>query len=266
MTDQMPPLLSNSVIVAAHPDDELLWFGAILQQVERVILVFEDYWPDPAMGPARAEALANYPRDGIMSLQMSEPATYGCADWQQPKLSPWGIALGPTCEFRDAKHRAKRLIGKSMAPQMGIRAHYQANYEELVQSLRGEMDPTMNVFTHNPWGEYGHEDHVQLYRALDALRAEIGFTLWMSNYCTDRSLPLAKTYFDTSDHQFFELPVDRHFADKVTRTYRDAGCWTWADDWHWFKTECYMQAPLNQSRLNTQGHLFPINLFNIDPT
>ena len=36
----MADLLTNSVIVAAHPDDELLWFGAILKQVDQVIVVF----------------------------------------------------------------------------------------------------------------------------------------------------------------------------------------------------------------------------------
>ena len=77
----MADMLKNSVIIAAHPDDELLWFGAILKRVDQVIVVFEDYWPDPAMGAARAEALANFPHDNIRSLKIAEAASYGCADW-----------------------------------------------------------------------------------------------------------------------------------------------------------------------------------------
>ncbi len=38
-----PAFLRNSVIVAAHPDDELLWFGSVLKDVERVILVFRRF-------------------------------------------------------------------------------------------------------------------------------------------------------------------------------------------------------------------------------
>ena len=57
MADHRPTMLSNSMIVVAHPDDELLWFGSILKQVDQVVVVFEDFWPDPSIGPARAEAL-----------------------------------------------------------------------------------------------------------------------------------------------------------------------------------------------------------------
>lgn len=265
MADHRPAMLENSLIVAAHPDDELLWFGAILKRVDRVIVVFEDFWPDPAMGPARAEALTNFPRDGVTSMRMAEAATYGCADWTNPKLSPWGIELGWQCELRDAKQALKRLAGRSNAPRQGIRAGYRQNFEVMTEQLRGELTSDMNVFSHNPWGEYGHEDHVQVHRVLSNLRDEIGFTLWMSNYCTERALPLAATYFDSVEPHYKILDVDKIFADQVAQIYRDAGCWTWADDWQWFDQECYAQAPKTQKFLQSQGHLFPLNLFNIDP-
>ena len=261
----MADMLSNSVIVAAHPDDELLWFGAILKRVDRVIVVFEDYWPDPALGAARAQALANFPRDNVDSLKIAEAATYGCADWANPQLTPYGIALGRQCELRDAKQMVKRLLGRSNAPRAGIRATYEANFVLLKQKLRGELTADMNVFTHNPWGEYGHEDHVQVHRVVSDLREEIGFTMWMSNYCTERAMPLAVTYFDSEQPAFDTLWVDKVFANEVMQVYREAGCWTWADDWKWFTTECYMQAPRKQKMLKSQGHLFPMNLFNIDP-
>ena len=59
MADYRPTMLENSLIVAAHPDDEVLWFGAILKRVDRVIIVYEDHWPEPEIGRARAEALSN---------------------------------------------------------------------------------------------------------------------------------------------------------------------------------------------------------------
>ncbi len=261
-----PAFLKNSIIIAAHPDDELLWFGAILDRVDQVLLVFEGYWPDPSIGPARAEAVRNFPRDNVTSLRIAEAATYGCANWNQPVISQYGIQLEKTCELRDAKQKAKRLLGKSNAPGQGIRKQYEENFEALVAKLRPSLKPDMNVFTHNPWGEYGHEDHLQVFRAVDLLRQEIGFTLWMSNYCTERALPLAMTYFDNCDYETIQLPVNKGFADKVAQTYRDAGCWTWSNDWNWFDTETYMRAPKGQVRLKSQGHLFPLNFFNIDAT
>lgn len=265
MADFAQGLLSNSLIVAAHPDDELLWFGSILKNVDRVLLVYEDYWPDPVIGPARAAALARFPRGNVDSLRLPEAATTGCANWPKPQLSDWGIELGLQCEIRDAKQAMKRLFGRSKAPRSGIRRTYEANYKELVGRLRPQLDSTMNIFTHNPWGEYGHEDHIQVFRALDQLRREIGFKLWMSNYCTERALPLAMSYFETHKPNYIQLEVDVKFADIVANVYRQTDCWTWADDWSWFETECFMEAPTNQTSLTSQGHLFPLNMFNIDP-
>lgn len=258
-----PAFLENSLIVGAHPDDELLWFGAILRDVNRAIIVFEDFWPDPTIGPARAMALANYPRPGLTSFRLAEAATYGCADWSNPNLTSFGIELGKTADLRDAKQKAKRLLGGSTAPLEGIRQCYESNHAELLERLRRELTQDMNVFTHNPWGEYGHEDHIQVFRVLDQLRGEIGFKLWMSNYCTERALPLAMKYFDNADREIVQLPVNKAFAESVAQAYRDSGCWTWAQNWNWFDTECYMEAPTRQVGLKEQGHLFPLNMFNI---
>ncbi len=264
-----PAFLENSLLVVAHPDDELLWFGAILHQVDRVIMVFENFWPDPDIGPARARVLERFPRNDVTSLRMEEAASYGCADWRNPQLTPFGIAFSQKAQLRDAKQKAKRLLGKSLAPRVGITGLYEENFKTLVDQLRPQLTSKSNVFTHNPWGEYGHEDHIQVFRALDTLRREIGFSLWMSNYCTERSLPLAMTYFDTAEQSAIQLPVNKSFADRVAHVYREAGCWTWSDSWVWFDSEHYMRAPTGQicdgTIERTQRHLFPLNLFNIDP-
>jgi len=93
MTDR-PDFLNNSLIVAAHPDDELLWFASILKQVDRVVMVFEDYWPDASIGPARAKVLETFPRGGVSSLRLPEAATYGCANWvdRSSRLSESSLA------------------------------------------------------------------------------------------------------------------------------------------------------------------------------
>lgn len=263
MTDR-PEFMQNSMIIAAHPDDEMLWFGAILHQVDRVLLVFEDYWPDPKIGPARSRALSNYPRPNVCSLKIPEAATYGCSNWQKPVLNPYGIKLGAVTELRDVKQALKRAVGMSNSPNKGIRANYLQNFGRLVEEFRPQLSPEMNVFTHNPWGEYGHEDHIQVFRAVDFLRREIGFKLWMSNYCSERSLPLATTYFDDQENVVVHLPVNKVFCEEVAQVYRDAGCWTWSDEWKWFDYEFYMEAPTEQSKLTTQGTLLPLNMLNIE--
>ncbi|MEX3008566.1 hypothetical protein [Hoeflea sp. TYP-13] len=254
-------MLTNSVIIAAHPDDELLWFGAILEQVGQVVMVYEEFWPNPAVGEARAAVLENYPRKNVSSLKIPEAATHSCADWENPKLCDFGIVLGAEARKRDLKQKVKRVFGRSNAPPCGIKKHYESNYNIIYNELKNILKPGMNVFTHNPWGEYGHEDHIQVYRAVDRLRREIGFAQWMTNYCTERSLPLAQTYFDNEDADFIQLPVDREYAERIAGVYRQHGCWTWADNWNWFPFELYRHVPEGQANHEGQPHLLPLNMF-----
>lgn len=254
-------MLGNSVIIAAHPDDELLWFGAILKKVDQVVMVYQDYWPDPMVGSARAAVLKEYPRDNVISLEIPEAATHSCADWNNPQLTEFGIELGIEARLRDLKQNIKRLIGKSEAPPGGISENYKANYQVLYEKLKGILKPDMNVFTHNPWGEYGHEDHIQVFRVVDRLRREIGFRQWMTNYCTERSLPLAMRYFDNKIREHIQLPVDTGYTEQVADVFRRNGCWTWADNWKWFPFELYMEAPLAQRDVEGQPHILPLNMF-----
>ncbi|MCO5163299.1 MAG: hypothetical protein M9939_19370 [Mesorhizobium sp.] len=262
--------LKNSVIVGAHPDDELLWFNSILKCVDEVIVVYGDFWAQPGLGECRRQAIADYPRTGVTLLDIAESGAHGCADWSNPTLSDHGLAFGIEANRRALTHmtrRSMRMVGagrpETIADEAVARA-YETNFSRIRDVLRSRLRPGMNVFTHNPWGEYGHEEHVQLFRILDGLRAEIDFRLWMSNYCTERALPLAMRYFETAPGGYVRLPTDKAFADQVADVYKRHGCWTWADDWAWFDEECFMQAPRVDSQVAPHRHLFPLNLFTID--
>jgi LmbE family N-acetylglucosaminyl deacetylase len=263
-----PEFLTQSVIVAAHPDDELLWFNAILKEVDEVIIVFRPFWAHPDLASKRAAALAAFPRKGVSCLDLHESGAYGCANWLAPEETSDGLALTMESQKREWKRFSKRALQRAGIPfatvaDRSVLAAYRQNTDLLRNHLRGRLRPGMNVFTHNPWGEYGHEEHVQVFRVLQSLRAEIGFNLWMSNYCTERSLPLAMRYFETSPGPYIRLPTDKAFAQTVAQVYKDHDCWTWASDWSWFDEECYMPAPMAGQAPKSHRHLFPLNLFSI---
>ncbi len=261
--------LENSLIVGAHPDDELLWFGSILKDVDEVVIAFCDFWAQPGLGEARNAALSAHPHPNVNCLGINEAGTYGCADWNNPRLNEIGIEFTSTALLREIKRRAKAVVDTftpvnlNYAPQ-SIAEAYRQNYQNLREALRPRMRADMNVFTHNPWGEYGHEDHIQVFRVLEHLRDEIGFTLWMSNYCTERVLPLASRHFVNAPEDYVRLPVDTDYAEAVANVYRDAGCWTWADDWAWFAEECFMKVEHSACEPEPHQHLFPLNLFTIE--
>lgn len=266
---ERPAFLTNSLIVAAHPDDELLWFNAILPQVDEVIVVYRAFWANPEIGDKRSAALAAFPRPGVSCLDVAESGAYGCANWLDPVESPFGLELSFESQMREWKRLTKLALSKvGVTPlrisERSIMEAYQRNFEVISERLRPRLHRDMNVFTHNPWGEYGHEEHVQVFRVLQNLQTEIGFKLWMSNYCTDRSLPLAMRYFERAPGPYIRLPTDTAFAEQVADVYKKHDCWTWADDWSWFPDECYMPAPMAGTTPRSHQHLFPLNLFTID--
>jgi len=257
-------LHENAVIVAAHPDDEILWFSSVMRHTQRVIILYRDFWANPGMGDRRAEAIENLPHPNVTWMEMAEVGSFGCADWASPTLTESGLGFTATATLRDIKSLMKKALPNS-APTSAvpISRAYEANFRASVDRLRPLLRKDMNVFTHNPWGEYGHEDHVQCFRAVDLLRKEIGFKLWISNYCSERSLPLAQLYFQQHPVSFHRLPTDISFAREVAQVYIDADCWTWVDDWTWFEDECFMEAPSGPSSAPEQGHLFPLNFFSM---
>lgn len=262
--------LRNSIIVGAHADDELLWFNSILKNVDQVVVVFRDFWAQPGLGERRTKVIAEYPHPAVTCLGIDEAGAYGCADWSAPVLTEHGVALGFEANRREITRMARRSLlkvavnnGIRVADESVVRA-YEANFQAIYNALKPRLSREMNVFTHNPWGEYGHEEHIQVFRVLDRLREQIGFRLWMSNYCTERSLPLAMRYFRSAPGSYIRLPTDKAFADTVAALYKKHDCWTWAEDWAWFDEECFMEAPRAATGIEPHRHLFPINFFTIE--
>ena len=262
-------LLRNSLIVAAHADDEILWFNSIAADVDDIVVVYCGFWAEPELGAKRQAAFADYPRQ-IDCLAIPESGAAGCANWSNPQLSEHGIALGVEAHRRTLTRLAKKSLSmisaydeRKIADDTVLSA-YRGNAVLIEEALRPRLAAGMNVFTHNPWGEYGHEEHIQVFRVLQRLRREIGFRLWMTNYCTDRAMPLALRYFKSEPVPYLRLPADVAFAERAANVYRKHGCWTWADDWAWFPEECFMEAPDEHEAAQPHRHLFPLNFFSID--
>lgn len=197
------------------------------KDVEHVILVFRRSWGDPELGARRRAALDQHPHPRITCLDIDEAGSFGCADWKNPRPDDVGVAFSLSPDLRGAKRRSKRAIsavtGSDPAPGFSVAADYRRNYALIRSRLADELAAGMNVFTHAPWGEYGHEDHVQVFRVLESLRDEIGFTLGVSNYCTERSFPLAARCFPASPVSYIRLPDDPTIASRWPRSIAGPG-------------------------------------------
>lgn len=235
--------LERSVLVVAHPDDEILWFGSIVEDVGQIIICFLDDPGSSAIGPARRRCLREHPlHDKITCLELSETGTRNQASWPHPEITEYGLKTGSNTE--EAQTYVRRA-------------------QELGERLRPLISDAGNVFTHNPWGEYGHAEHVMVHRVVMSIAQRAGTTIWHSNYVSGWSQPLMETYLPNSGTDYHQNEVDTVAMMKLSQCYRRHGVWTWMDDYAWFPQECYFRGPLLPAEATDGGWLCPVNFLHV---
>lgn len=121
----------NAALVVAHPDDELLWFGSVVDRMSRIFIVFADHPDEPELGAARRAALRNHPlAERITLLGLTETRAFDAMDWEAPTADPSRPVCGEP-EVAAALARARA---------------------QLADEMDGLLGGYRNVFTHNPWG------------------------------------------------------------------------------------------------------------------
>jgi LmbE family N-acetylglucosaminyl deacetylase len=208
--------------VVAHPDDEILWFSSIISQVSEVIVCFLAQPSHPKVTEGRRAVLANYALTTVSTLGIEEADVYDRGRWPDAEPSPIGVELGGT-----GSHTANR--------------RYRENFTRLTEELGRRLAGFDTVFTHNPWGEYGHEEHVQVYRAVRSVQTRLGFALWCSAYTGSRSHGLMARCLDGVGIESITLDTDIPFARDVAARYKEHGAWTWFDDYAWPARESFLR-------------------------
>jgi LmbE family N-acetylglucosaminyl deacetylase len=236
--------LEDAVLVVAHPDDEILWFGSVIARMKRIIMVFEDCPDDPSVGPARRAALARHPfGDRIVQLQLRETGSVHKMNWEQPQVINGVPETGHGESDSALRNREHRL-------------------EEALSPMLGDFK---NVFTHNPWGEYGHEEHILVNSVATRLAVDRGCRVWYSNYASNLSQVLMTRFINGFGTPVFSEPVDAEAMESASDCYREAGCWTWYAEYVWFDREYFVEGPLAEIRLHGEGSVFPINFIRVRP-
>ena len=226
MNDTLSERRSPVAVVVAHPDDESLWLSSAVASADRVVFCFGDPFQRPKSSAARRQAVAALPLSCLVDLALPESGAGFSVDWARAQPTPAGI------EITDDAAGAR----------------YAANYPKLVEALRPALVGYGDVYTHNPWGEYGHAEHIQTYRAVTALQAEFGYRIWFSNYVGTASWSLAQRL---SGHPCWTqrciVRPDPTTARSLMRVYRRYHAWTWTR-WHrWPAFETFYGQPPAES-------------------
>jgi LmbE family N-acetylglucosaminyl deacetylase len=241
-------MFHKAALVVAHPDDEALWFSSILERIDEIVICFMDVVSRPDWSEGRRRCSASYPFQKATFLDLQESEVWGGADWLAPVLTHYGLE-----------------VTKQNNSFPGFSAkRYRNNYEELRQHLSMRLHNRRNVFTHNPWGGYGHEEHVQVFRVIQDLQREFGFNLWFSNYCSSKSYNLMLRYISGFDSSYVTIETDRELGKSLMQLYQRNNCWTWPfDDFAWFTHECFMLSNRDEVGARSTGHIFPLNFIKV---
>ena len=217
---------STTSVVVAHPDDETLWMSSVVGSADRIVFGFGDIFDKPRESEARRRAVTALPLSGIVNLGIPESG----AGWKSDQVQ-LGLTA-PNVHIFDAAARAR----------------YESNYPRLQEGLRAALSGCRDVYTHNPWGEYGHSEHIQVYRAVSALQDELGYTVWYSNYVGGRNWSFVRQLAESLSWARRSIVTpDLDTVRKLTRIYRRCGAWTYPTTRRWPAREVMYAQPLGSS-------------------
>lgn len=242
-----PNVPDNSILVVAHPDDEILWFSSVLAGVDHLVLTYLGELVNPDFGEQRKQILVDFPLQDkmscleLVSLGLSRPRNF-----LKPQFSQYGI------EFTDDKDL-----------DVKFKEHYRENYRLLRAKLAKVLVGYQHVFTHNPWGEYGHEEHVQVYRVVKELQKEMGYHIWFSNYCSTRTVHLASRMVNACE--VCTYATDKVMARKILDVYERTNTWTWYDNWEWPAQETFLKESYSKTQGISAGTLLPVSMVVMPP-
>jgi hypothetical protein len=238
-------VLNKSILVVAHPDDEILWFSSILDRVGKVVFCYIDNASNPAWGPGRRKAISEFRGLDISCLNVDESEVFSKRNWYQPAYDEYGLKI---------------------VSNVGGARRYAKNYHELKDKLKTEIKGFRNIITHNPWGDYGNEEHVQVYQIIKVLQKENDANIWYSNYCSNKSATLMFDHIDGFNSEYSCYATNKVSAQKMMTIYRKNDCWTWYDNWVWFNEECFVLDNDDDNLHNRKlcGHLFPVNMIKLN--
>ena len=232
------------MIVCAHPDDEVLWFSSLLKTVDWTIICYLGSESDPLLGEGRAHSLAEHPIKAIECLDISESDVFNDSNWVHPSMDNYGL-----------------VVDKSLPSYQ----KYLNNYSAIKKKLSIALSGYKNVFTHNPWGEYGNEEHIQLFTIIKQLKENMGFNLWFSNYCSTKSCHFMSKHFQHFSSEYFSSTTDPDLTSEIIETYKRNNCWTWYDHWQWNKEETFIKYSENEDSKQHYGTIIPLNLIKVEP-
>lgn len=199
----------------AHPDDEVLWASSILRSAKKIVLCFGNTNGTTARCLGRRRVRDAFPLNNVEWLNLDEADVFQSAAWKNIVETAHGV--------------------RGARDQDG----YAANFDRLTAALAPLLEGESLIVTHNPWGEYGHEEHVQVYRAVAALKQGTGARVYVSSYVSDRAVPFMQRAVTRLGAPTALMATDQDLCVEMKALYIEHDVWTWTDDYAWPTHEAF---------------------------
>ena len=231
---------NNYKVIVAHPDDEIIFFSSILKNASKIITCFS-MSDDQNVNIGRQKLKTQMPLNNFLFLDLVESAAFNSANWEYPKCITEGI---------EVKKNKKA---------------YQKNFQNLKLQLSKVINYGETIYTHNPWGEYGHEEHVQVFHVIMSLATDLNLKIFVNSYVSNKSysLMIMKQHL-LSDEKHINTP-DLELASVLKKIYQSNSCWTFNDSYHWPKTELFYRVIIDKTytkTTNTKTSSPPLNILS----
>jgi LmbE family N-acetylglucosaminyl deacetylase len=217
----------KKVLIVAHPDDEIIFFSSILKIVDKIIVCFGTS-SDNTITEGRKLLQIHYPFQNIEWLNLDETDTYLASNWNKPIPTVNGVKVN--------RNKSK----------------YNNMYDQLCDIFKKKLAPYDIVYTHNPWGEYGHEEHVSVFNSVQNSIFGCNKKLFVSCYVSDRSEKLYLKQKHILKGETQQGIISKKFCAEIKNLYIKYNCWTWDDNYEWPYAEFFLEVQ-NYKFLNTNN-------------
>lgn len=174
--------MKDITMLIAHPDDEVIFGWPVLKEAKKIICCANDYHDRTKRWEYSAR------KEALMEIGAFVDAEV--------------VSPDRNCDF----HKLSGLNGE---------------LNDFIFSIYELLKDERAIFTHNPWGEYGHLDHILAY----TIAKNSGKTLIVTDIVQNTGwYPVFGWEYGNSVKQ---CEVDKVFYEKCKAIYVKHNCWTW---------------------------------------
>ena len=196
----------QKVLVVAHPDDEILFASSILKTIDLIIICFGGIRFEKDISKGRNKAILKFKEMGYkidyLNIMQARETLSGInfLNFDKSILKNY-LDLNPDEIYKNSKILEKQLLLK--------------------------LKNATLVYTHNPWGEYGHMEHIQIFKVINKIRKKLNYEMFVTGYVSN----LSKVSAIDSSYLVFRKPImiktNKLIYNSFKQIYLKNKCWTW---------------------------------------